>query len=108
VLVEAHYNIEKITKNKRLATDAIKSILNKFEIINIDHNLIFEALKRTEKHDLKIFDLIHYTTALLNGCFSIISYDKHFDNLEIERILFEQIKILSKTAFDQNFRIKII
>jgi len=85
ILVEAHYNIERITKNRNLATDAIKSILNKFEIVALDHNLLFEALKRTNKYNLKIFDLIHYVTALLKGCSSIVSYDKHFDGLEVKR-----------------------
>ena len=85
ILAEAHYNIEKITKDKNLATDAIKSVLNKFEIVALDHNLLFEALRRAEKYNLRIFDLIHYVTALLKGCSSIISHDKHFDGLEIKR-----------------------
>ncbi len=85
VLAEAYNNIEKITKDKNLATDAIKSILNKFEVVALDHNLLFEALRRAERYNLRIFDLIHYVTALLKGCSSIISHDKHFDNLEIKR-----------------------
>lgn len=85
VLVEAHYNIENITKNRKLASESIRSILNSSEVVAVDHNLLFEALKRTDKYDLRIFDLIHYTTALLKGCSSIVSYDKHFDNLEVKR-----------------------
>ena len=85
VLAEAHYNIENITKNKILAKKSIKSILGRLDVVAVDQNLLFESLRRAEKYNLKIFDLIHYTTALLKGCSSVLSYDKHFNNLEIKR-----------------------
>lgn len=85
VLVESFVNIERITKSRNLAKDAVKSLLAALVIVPVDNNVIFEALKRAEKCNLKFFDLVHYTTALLRGCSSIISYDRDFDNLEIKR-----------------------
>ena len=52
----------------------------------LDKNLLFEAFKRDEKYNLDTFDLINYTTALLNNCSEIVSYDRDFDGLEIKRV----------------------
>lgn len=84
-LIEAFLIIEKET-NRANAIKAVRTLLKlDLRIVDLDINLVFEALKRAEKYKLKIFDLIHYTTALLNGCSKIISYDTDFNNLEIPR-----------------------
>src|SRR3989338_9826812 len=86
-LVEAHYSITKITSDKTAATIAIKSLFKSNGIIiDLDKNLLFESLKRNEKYRLDIFDLINYTTALLNECTEFVSYDKDFNGLEIKRV----------------------
>ena len=87
VLVECLSKIATITKNKDFAVRTIKAIYNSgnIEIVDLNKNLFFEAMKRFGRYDLKISDLIHYTTALLSGCSSIVSYDTDFDNLEIKR-----------------------
>ncbi|MEK6868081.1 MAG: type II toxin-antitoxin system VapC family toxin, partial [Nanoarchaeota archaeon] len=82
-LIEA-FNIIEWQMNRDIATRAIKGILkSNILIIEVDTNLLFEALKRTEKNKkLKIIDLLHYTTALLHTCSTIVSYDKDFDGLD--------------------------
>jgi len=86
-LVEAQHSISAIKNDKSYAADCIKSLFRGSGIIiHLDKNLLFESLKRIEKYDLKISDLIHYTTALLNNCSEIVSYDKDFDGLEIKRV----------------------
>ena len=56
-------------------------------IVNVDINLVFEALKKAPKYPrLKFIDLIHYVTALLQNCNEIASYDDDFDDLEIKRV----------------------
>ena len=86
-LVEA-YNIIQSQTDAEYATRVIKSLLkSSITIVNVDINLIFEALKRTSRYErLKFIDLIHYTTALLHNCREIVSYDSDFDGLEIRRI----------------------
>lgn len=88
VLLESFSKIGTITKSKKLALKGIKALYNaeNVEIVNLDINLFFEAVKRSDKYNLKISDLIHHTTALLKGCSSIVSYDRHFDKLEIGRV----------------------
>lgn len=84
-LIEAFYIIEQET-TKQQAIKALRTLLKlNLKIIDVDVNLVFEATKRSEKSKLKIFDLIHYTTALLNNCDVIMSYDTDFNNLEIPR-----------------------
>ena len=86
-LVEAHYFISLISKSKTHATMSIKSLFKgDCVVVDLDKNLLFESLKRIEKYELDIFDLIHYTTALLNNCSEITSYDRDFDGLEIKRV----------------------
>lgn len=86
VLIESFNIIEK-ERDREYATRAIKSILRaNIKIIDVDLNLIFETMKRAEKYkQLKFIDLLHYTTAIMEDCESILSYDQDFDNLEIPR-----------------------
>ncbi len=86
VLLESYAKLGTIT-NQMHATKVIRHLLGlgNLEIADMDNNLFFEAVKRSRESMLKISDLIHHTTALLSGCTEIISYDKHFDDLEIER-----------------------
>jgi predicted nucleic acid-binding protein len=84
-LVEAFHIIEKQT-SKEKAQHCIKGLLkSNLHIIDVDITLLFEALKRMPKHDLSIFDMIHYSCALLQGCTSIQSYDKDFNGLTLPR-----------------------
>lgn len=84
-LLEA-FNIIEHEMNREHARDAIKSILKtNITIVTTDINLIFETLKRTEKTTLRFIDLLHYTTALLHNCETILTYDKDFNNLDIPR-----------------------
>lgn len=86
ILIEA-FNIIEWQTNRQTALQAIKGIIKaNITIVDVDTNLIFETLKRTEKYKkLKFIDLLHYTAALLSHCDSIMSYDKDFDGLEILR-----------------------
>jgi predicted nucleic acid-binding protein len=87
ILIESFECIKRITKDTDYALQVIRSLhKSNLEIVNITNGFIFDALKRSDKYDLKVFDLIHYVTALLSGCSTIASYDKDFDNLEIKRI----------------------
>ena len=84
-LVEAFFIIEKETSREN-AIRAIRTLLKlDLKIVSPDVNIVFETLKRAGKNKMKIFDLIHYTTALLNNCSKILSYDSDFDNLDIPR-----------------------
>ena len=84
-LIEAFFIIEKQTHREK-AEKCIKSLLkSNIEIIEVDINLIYEALRKINKYKLSIFDMIHYTCALINTCDSIVSYDSDFNNLEILR-----------------------
>jgi len=86
-LVEAQHTISKIKNDKFYAADCVKSLFkSKGTIVQLDRNLLFESFKRIGKYNLNISDLINYTTALINNCSQIVSYDKDFDDLEIKRI----------------------
>ncbi|HLC86320.1 MAG TPA: type II toxin-antitoxin system VapC family toxin [Candidatus Nanoarchaeia archaeon] len=86
-LIEAFSIIYLIKKDKIYATNCIKSLFKtNCIIVDLDRNLLFESFKRMDKTHLDIFDLIHYTTALINNCSEFVSYDKDFDGLEIKRI----------------------
>ncbi len=86
VLLESYAKISTIN-SEEYAADAIKGILRlgNMTVADFTNNLLFESLKRRQKYALKIGDLVHFTTALLNDCSQIISYDGHFDGLEIAR-----------------------
>ncbi len=85
-LVEA-FNIIEYETNRDFAITSIRSLLkSNIQIIDVDINIIFEALKRAEKYkNLKFIDLTHFIVALINNCEKIISYDSDFDGLEITR-----------------------
>ena len=86
ILIEVFHVLSNIL-SKEKAERCIKSILKSdIQIIAVDINLIFESLKRIHKYNLNFFDMIHYTTALLNNCSKMVSYDLDFNNLEISRI----------------------
>ena len=38
------------------------------------------------KYSLDFPDLIHYTSAVLNNCSEIVSFDKDFINLDLKRV----------------------
>ena len=85
-LAEAHQSISRISKSKDFATGCIKALyILEGKILSLDSNLLFECLKRAERYNLSMFDLIHYVAALLNGCNEFVSYDHDFNNLEIPR-----------------------
>ena len=85
-LIESFFIIEKETKSKEIAQKSIKNLLKSdIQIVDVDINLLFEALKGINNLKLSIFDAIHYSCAVMNGCSAIISYDKDFDNLDIPR-----------------------
>ena len=87
VLIESFDVIERITKNRGYALRVVRSLVaSDLEIIQLSNAFIFEALKRSNRNNLRIFDLIHYSTALLNSCSDIVSYDKHFDGLDLRRV----------------------
>src|SRR3989338_551447 len=84
-LAEAAVSLSNIL-GKKDASQCIKSVLRSdAKIIAIDEIIFFEALKRIDKYPLSMFDLIHYTTAMLHQCSVFVSYDKDFDRLELPR-----------------------
>lgn len=86
-LVEAIDVISIIKNNKIYAANCIKSLFKRnITIVSLDRNLLFESFKRIDKYELNIFDLINYVTALINNCSEFVSYDRHFDSLEIKRV----------------------
>lgn len=86
-LVEAQHAIGIIKEDRFFAAQCIKSLFRSNAlIVSLDRNLLFETTKKIEKYGLALFDLIHYTAAMLSGCNMFISYDAHFDGLEIKRI----------------------
>lgn len=85
-LIEAFFIIEKETGSREKAQKSINGLLkSNLNIVNVDINIVFETLKRINHFNLSIFDMIHYTCALLEGCNAIISYDNDFNNLKIPR-----------------------
>ena len=85
-LIESFFIIEKETKSREIAQKSVKNLLkSNIQIIDVDVNLLFEALKRMNNLKLSIFDAIHYSCAIVNNCNAIISYDKDFDKLDIPR-----------------------
>ena len=86
-LVEAQDGIATIKNDKNYASNCIKSMFKRnASILSLDKNLLFESFKRIDKYNLDIFDLINYVVALINNCQEFVSYDKHFNNLEIKRV----------------------
>ena len=86
-LIEAQHALSVIKNDKSYAADCIKSLFKgKGVIVQLDKNLLFDSIKRIEKHNLNAFDMVHYVTALLYNCTEIVSYDRDFDGLEIKRV----------------------
>src|SRR3989338_925482 len=84
-LIETFFIIEKET-SKEIAQKSIKGILkSNIQIVDVNINLVFEALKRANSSNLSIFDLIHYSCALIDNCNAFVSYDKDFEDLDIPR-----------------------
>jgi predicted nucleic acid-binding protein len=86
VLLESYAKITTIN-SEAYAKAAIRNILSlaNIKVMDFTNNLFFESVKRSQKYKLKISDLVHFTTALLHNCNEIISYDRHFDGLDIKR-----------------------
>lgn len=86
-LAEA-FNIIEFESSRNMAIIAVRSILrSNIEIVDLNVNTIFEALKKADTYKkLKFIDLLHYTVVSLKKCESIMSYDKDFDGLEIVRV----------------------
>ena len=85
-LMEAFFIIEKETGSRETAQKSIRGLLRSGIVVaDVDLNLVFEALKKSARYKLSIFDTIHYCCALMNSCEAIISYDSDFDNLDIKR-----------------------
>ena len=86
VLIEA-FNIIELQTSREMAVTAIKAILKSaIEIVDVDINVVFEALKKSQNYkQLKFLDLVHYTVAVMKNCDTILSSDKDFDHLEIPR-----------------------
>src|SRR3989344_6039254 len=78
VLVEAFNAISRIKNDKLSAANCI--------IMDLNRDLLFESLKRINKYGLDFPDLIHYTSAVLNNCSEIFSFDRDFDNMDLKRI----------------------
>ena len=86
-LVEAQDSIATIKNDKNYASNCIKSMFKRnASIVSLDKNLLFESFKRIDRYNLDIFDLINYVAALINNCQEFVSYDRHFNNLEIKRV----------------------
>lgn len=85
-LIEA-FNIIESEMNKEIAVSSIRGLLkSNLFIVDVDINLFFEALKRAPRYkNLKFMDLLHYTTAVMNNCDAIVSFDKDFDKLDLPR-----------------------
>ena len=87
VLLESYAKIATIN-SEIYARAAIRNILSlaNIKVMDFTNNLFFESVKRSQKYKLKISDLVHCTTALVHNCSEIVSYDKHFDGLDIKRV----------------------
>ena len=87
VLVEAFNAISRIKNDKLSASNCVKSLFKANCIImDLNRDLLFESLKRINKYGLDFPDLIHYTSAVLNNCSEIVSFDRDFDNMDLKRI----------------------
>ncbi len=86
-LAEA-FNIIEFESSRNMALIAVRGILrSNLKIVDIDVNVIFEALKKAEAYKkLKFMDLLHYTIASLKNCEALVSYDKDFEGLEMARV----------------------
>ena len=84
-LIEAFHIIERVV-NRKTAERAIRGILKSdINVVAVDVNIVFHALKKARKDRLSIYDLTHYLSAIQHGCEAILSYDKDFDRLQLPR-----------------------
>ena len=85
-LAEAFHVLE-LVKGRETARAAVRDLLSvaNLRVVEVGANILFEALRRCQKYELRVNDLIHYTVAMMNSAAAIYSYDKDFDGLEIER-----------------------
>jgi len=54
----------------------------------LDRDILFQVFrlrKNPKLQALDSFDMVHYATALTQGCSSIVSYDEHFGGLPMKR-----------------------
>lgn len=88
ILLESFGKVATITKERELAVNMVRLFYKagNVDIVNFDTNLFFEALKKSGQYHLRISDLVHYTTPVLNNCSAVVSYDKDFDNLGLKRV----------------------
>lgn len=85
-LLEAFHIIEHETRSRDLAQQAVRAVLrSNIHVVDLDAGIIFEAVKTAGNSKLSIFDLVHCSSALASECTSILSYDRDFDGLAIER-----------------------
>ena len=80
--------IYRYTKNVKLMqtflTAAIELENLSIYFIGIDDRV--KAIEHIEKYGLDFEDSLTLQAAIGSGCTSIVSFDKHFDNLQIKRI----------------------
>ncbi|MEM1557776.1 MAG: PIN domain-containing protein [Thermoproteota archaeon] len=65
------------------------SSLSAYKGLTIYHSKLADmlmAIETMEKKGLDVDDAIQYSAAFSSGAKAIISFDKHFDNLEIPRV----------------------
>jgi len=84
VLLESYAKISTI--NSEVYARVVARNIANIRVVDFTNNLFFESIKRSQKYKLKISDLVHYATALLHNCSEIISYDAHFDGLDVKRV----------------------
>lgn len=85
-LVEAFFIIENETGSREQARKSIRGLLKStLHVVEVDINIVFEALKVVHHSRLSIFDAIHYACARTQNCDVILSYDKDFDQVTIPR-----------------------
>jgi len=85
-LMEAFFIIEKETGQRGIAIKAIRGLLkSNISILEINTNMVFEALRAANQTKLSIFDALHYACALSKSCTAILSYDRDFESLKIKR-----------------------
>ena len=84
-LIEAYGVIARIIDSEE-ANKIIRGILSSnIAIIDMDTNLLFDALKKSGQVKNGFIDHIHQACALSHGCECILSYDKDFDGGLVER-----------------------
>ncbi|MEM5778751.1 MAG: PIN domain-containing protein [Candidatus Aenigmatarchaeota archaeon] len=76
-------NLSKVSEMK-----IFLSSLSAYKGLRIYHNRLTDMLKATEimeRKGLDVDDAIQYSAAIASGVKAIVSFDKHFDGLEVPR-----------------------